>query len=118
MKPTDVTDEILRSFRNIADELIVDAARKTIDELDKELVACAINAVLGDPAPITAERLVANGWGRNGNTYERRVHGGQYIYWDGFGVLIDDIDDGVSELPSVKTIGQLRALEIGLGITQ
>lgn len=112
MKPTDVTDEINEAVCEAVGHYGWDGVNQ------KEIIAAAVNAVLGDPTPITAERLVANGWGRNGNTYERRVHGGQYIYWDGFGVLIDDIDDGVSELPSVKTIGQLRALEIGLGIKQ
>lgn len=105
MKPTDVTDEMADKLRR---EQCVDWGRK-------EIIAASVNAVLGDPTPITVERLVARGWERIVEVCHRRVSDHLYLFWDGFDLTI--IDDGGSvDMSSIKTIGQLRALEIGLGI--
>lgn len=110
MKPTDVTDEMLDSFLdNAKDGALV----------DKEIIAASVNAVLGDSTPITAERLVSRGYQRSlaFESYDLSDPDGVSIIWNTAEVSIFDGFDSV-EVPSVKTIGQLRALEIGLGIKQ
>lgn len=110
MKPADVTDEMVERVRDSVD--LGDDSESS----PKEIIAASVNAYLGDPTPITAELLVARGWTKHGDTLEKRVSDDQYMFWDGFDMYIDDEGDDIVELPSVKTIGQLRALEIGLGI--
>lgn len=113
MKPEDVTTEMERVYFG-------DVYSKR-DRTLKEEIAAAFNAVANDAEPITAERLLENGYVAEADAYYRErvayyreIEPGTRIGWDGVDVAIVNIDGATILL--TKTIGQLRALHAGLGI--
>lgn len=106
IRANEVTKEMVDAFNENADTSL---------DSEQEIIAAAVNAVLGDPTPITAEWLVANGYVVSGLTFvsphddllEVELVGCDDCFEVSYGQMI---------LANTKTIGQLRALEIGLGI--
>lgn len=115
MKPTDVTDEMVERVRDSAD------LGHDSESSPKEIIAASVNAFLGDPTPITAEWLLANRYVKDTEHDHIYRHGDE----DGLVVMLDpsgtnpiaSVSLGPLVLMDTQTIGQLRALEIGLGIT-
>lgn len=108
MKPADVTDEMVEAFQ-------IDADFFTKEE-KQEIISASVNAVFGDPTPITAELLVANGWSKGFKSIYHLKNGSAFnVSWES-GLMTVSTQFLAFSFPC-KTIGQLRALEIGLGIT-
>lgn len=105
MKASEVTKAMLDAFDENIDTSL---------DSEQKIIATAVNAVFGDPTPITAEWLVANGYVLDKVAYYREIEPGTRLGWACGDVAIVDMHGAVI-LPT-KTIGQLRALEIGLGL--
>lgn len=111
MNPSDVTDAMVERFRSAA---CFEKQCCTVEES----IAASVNAVLGDQTPITSEWLVKNGWIPGHCGLWRITEGvSMRIWWDTKCIVIVGMHGGLAPT-AIKTIGQLRALEIGLGITQ
>lgn len=114
MNPSDVTDAMVERFRSAA---CFEKQCCTVEES----IAASVNAFLGDPTPITAEWLLANRYVKDTEHDHIYRHGDE----DGLVVMLDpsgtnpiaSVSLGPLVLMDTQTIGQLRALEIGLGIT-
>lgn len=113
MNPTDVTNEMVANTCEAVGSFAWDSINRS------EIIAAAVNAFLGDPTPITAEWLVKNGYVKSASGVYFHGPGGGTLYYDK--VLdyfrLNSADSDHDAMCVVKTIGQLRALEIGLGIT-
>lgn len=111
MKPADVTNEMVADTCEAVGSFAWDCINRS------EIIAASVNAVLGDPTPITGAGLQAMWYvcdGKENPSYSRMTpESDVYVifFGDGFQVFVNG--RGVP----TKTIGQLRALEIGLGIT-
>jgi len=116
MKPTDVTNEMVADTCEAVGSFAWDCINRS------EIIAAAVNAYLGDPTPITAEWLLANRYVKDTEHDHIYRHGDE----DGLVVMLDpsgtnpiaSVSLGPLVLMDTQTIGQLRALEIGLGIKQ
>lgn len=110
MKPTDVTNEMVADTCEAVGSFAWDGINRS------EIIAAAVNAIFSDPTPITAERLVARGWSKGFKSIFHLKNGSAFnVSWES-GLITISTQFLAFSFPC-KTIGQLRALEIGLGIT-
>lgn len=133
MKDSDITDEMVDRFQ--------DAACFELECCSyQESIAAAVNAVFGDPTPITAGRLRSLGYiNQNGGTfwysptdgldpkeprivvkcwsYDKAVAPDDYPVIDKVEIHFDQAmsETGRYVETLVQTLGELRALHIGLG---
>lgn len=131
MKPTDVTLEIAERWQaQILDAKRVDGDKEAV----QIMIAAAFNAVVSAAEPITADRLLKIGWVQDPVNGECVISSAivaigivpkkplALFYKGKLSVYQNqshyECNGDCIELRHTKTIGQLRALEIGLGITQ
>jgi hypothetical protein len=114
MKASEVTKAMLDAFDENIDTSL---------DSEQKIIAAAVNAALGDPTPITAEWLVARGWEQYGDGFVKYAGSSRdaYVYIENSsdGCVLafgSNVSENISYFPPAKTIGQLRALEIGLGL--
>lgn len=126
MKPSDVTDAMVGRVETMSDamvEMMTTNAGENHNyvrweyDTPKEIIAASVNTFLGDATPITVEWLLANGWEKNErrDRYEKHISDDLGLLLNKSGVFITDGFDAI-KIPHVKSLSQLRALEIGLGL--